>query len=49
MEPPGGNAFQATPLSNGQSFVFEPNVRGTWQYHCEIHPAQMANAKINVE
>ncbi len=48
QEPPGGNAFSSTPLSNGESFVFEPNVTGTWVYHCEVHPTQMRGATITV-
>ena len=28
--------------------MFEPNVTGTWVYHCEVHPAQMQGATITV-
>ncbi len=46
--PAGGNAFNSPLLSNGESFVFEPNVTGTWVYHCEVHPNDMAGATITV-
>ena len=46
--PAGGNAFSSGLLSNGESFVFEPNVTGTWVYFCQVHPAQMRGATITV-
>ena len=46
--PAGGNAFNSPLLSNGESFVFEPNVMGTWVYHCAVHPNDMAGATITV-
>ncbi len=46
--PAGGNTLDSGLLSNGESFVFEPNVRGTWVYHCEVHPIDMAGATITV-
>lgn len=48
-EPAGGIAFDSGLLSNAETFVFEPNVVGTWVYFCEVHPAQMAGATIVVE
>ncbi|MEJ2336562.1 MAG: hypothetical protein P8Y10_14090 [Gemmatimonadales bacterium] len=48
-EPAGGTAFDSGLLSNAETFVFEPNVVGTWVYFCEVHPAQMAGATIVVE
>lgn len=44
--PQGGNAFNSGLLSNGGTFVFEPNVRGTWVYRCEVHPTEMRDATI---
>lgn len=49
QEPDGGTAFDSGLLSNGETFVFEPNVVGTWVYFCEVHPAQMAGATIVVQ
>ncbi len=46
--PQGGNSFDSGLLSNGGTFVFEPNVRGTWVYHREVHPAEMRDATIVV-
>ena len=47
-EPAGGNSFHRT-LQNEESFVFMPNVRGTWTFRCEIHPAVMRDARIIVQ
>ena len=46
--PQGGDSFDSGLLSNGGTFVFEPNVRGTWVYRCDVHPAQMKDATIVV-
>ena len=46
--PDGGDAFDSGLLGTNESFVFTPNVAGTWVYHCEVHPAQMAGATITV-
>ena len=48
-EPDGGDEFDSDLLSNGETFVFTPNVRGTWTYFCEVHPNQMQGATIVVE
>ena len=47
--PGGGNAFDSGLLSNAGTFIFEPNVRGTWVYFCEVHPNDMVGATIVVE
>ena len=47
--PGGGNEFDSDLLSNGETFVFTPNVRGTWTYFCEVHPSQMTGATIIVQ
>ena len=47
-EPEGGDPFHRT-LPNDESFVFMPNVRGTWTFRCEIHPAVMRDATIVVQ
>jgi len=49
QEPDGGNEFDSNLLSNGETFIFEPNVRGTWVYFCEVHPNDMVGATIVVE
>jgi plastocyanin len=46
--PAGGNAFDSGLLSLNETFVFTPNVTGTWVYHCEVHPTQMDGATITV-
>jgi plastocyanin len=48
-EPDGGDEFDSDLLNNGETFVFIPNVRGTWTYFCEVHPSQMTGATIVVE
>ncbi len=47
-EPAGGNAFDSELLNTDDRFVFTPNVSGTWVYHCEVHPIDMAGATITV-
>jgi plastocyanin len=49
QEPDGGNEFDSDLLSNGETFIFEPNVTGTWVYFCEVHPNQMVGATIVVQ
>ena len=46
--PAGGDTFDSGLLSTNETFVFTPNVTGTWVYHCEVHPADMAGATIDV-
>jgi plastocyanin len=46
--PQGGDPFDSGLLSNDGTSVFEPNIRGTWVYHCEVHPSEMAGATITV-
>ena len=48
-EPAGGSAFDSGLMTNGVTFRFAPGVVGTWEYFCEVHPAQMAGATITVE
>ncbi len=47
-EPAGGNAFDIGLLNTNDTFVFTPNVMGTWVYHCEVHPNDMTGATITV-
>ena len=47
--PSGGASFDSNLLMQGQSFVFLPNVRGTWTYLCEVHPSLMVGATITVQ
>ena len=46
--PANGNAFDSDLPGNGDTAVFQPNVTGTWVYHCEVHPTQMQGATIIV-
>jgi adhesin/invasin len=47
--PTGGSSFDSGLLSQGGSFTFVPDARGEWVYFCEVHPAQMADARITVQ
>jgi plastocyanin len=47
--PAGGDSFDSGLLSTDESFVFTPNVTGTWTYFCEVHPSQMQGATIVVQ
>ena len=47
--PQGGSIFDSGLLGQGGTFTFVPNARGTWVYFCELHPVQMADARIVVE
>lgn len=47
-EPAGGAAFDSGVLNPGDTFQFAPQVAGTWTFFCEIHPAIMVDATINV-
>jgi plastocyanin len=47
--PAGGASFDSGLLSLSQTFTFVPGTRGEWVYFCEVHPAQMSNARITVE
>ncbi len=46
--PAGGASFDSSLLGTGGSFSFTPAVVGTWVYFCEVHPAQMRDARITV-
>ncbi|UCC84584.1 MAG: Ig-like domain-containing protein [Gemmatimonadota bacterium] len=46
--PAGGASFDSGLLGNSGSFSFTPAVAGTWIYFCEVHPAQMRDARITV-
>ena len=46
--PAGGDAFDSGLLSTNDTFVFTPNVAGTWVYFCEVHPTDMFGATITV-
>lgn len=48
-EPAGGVGFDSPFLNQGQTFVFEPAVTGTWVYFCRVHPATMVDAMITVQ
>ncbi len=48
-QPAGGVAFDSPFLNQGQTFVFEPAVTGTWVYFCRVHPATMVGATITVQ
>lgn len=47
--PVGGDSFDSGLLVTDATFVFEPNVKGTWIYRCEVHPGDMFDAKIIVQ
>ena len=49
QEPTGGTPFDTGFLSQGQEDSVVPDVRGEWVYFCEVHPAQMVNARITVQ
>jgi plastocyanin len=49
VEPPGGAAFDSGLMGFGQRFRFVPNVAGTWEYFCEVHPAIMLGATITAQ
>lgn len=49
VEPENGQPFDSGQMAQGATYVFTPNVRGQWVYHCENHPASMTNAQVNVE
>ena len=48
-EPAGGVGFDSSFLNQGQAFVFQPAVTGTWVYFCRVHPTTMVNARITVQ
>lgn len=47
--PSGGSSFDSGLLSQGESYTVVPDARGEWVYHCEVHPVQMADARITVQ
>ncbi len=47
--PTGGSSFDSGFLNQGEQFTVVPDVRGLWVYFCEVHPVQMADARITVE
>lgn len=47
--PTGGLPFDSGLMANGDTFRFVPAVRGLWVYFCEVHPVQMADARLTVE
>ncbi len=49
IEPAGGAAFDSGLMPAGATFRFAPGVVGTWEYFCQVHPAQMAGATITVQ
>lgn len=48
--PDGAKPFSGYIASraDGGEFVFEPRVKGTWDYVCQIHPELMSNGRIVV-
>lgn len=48
--PDGAKPFNAHIASraDGGEFVFEPRVKGTWDYICQFHPQLMSNGRIVV-
>jgi plastocyanin len=46
--PGGGSSFDSGLMGNSATFSFTPAVTGTWVYFCEVHPAQMRDARITV-
>lgn len=49
QEPAGGSTFDSGLLNQNGEFEFVPDVRGVWEYFCEVHPVLMAGARITVE
>lgn len=49
IEPVDGAAFDSGLMANGATFRFAPDVVGTWEYFCEVHPTLMAGATITVQ
>jgi plastocyanin len=49
VEPAGGSAFDSGLMGNGATFRFVPDVAGTWEYLCEVHPAIMVGATITAQ
>ncbi len=47
--PAGGSAFDSGTMSNGATFRFAPDVAGTWEYLCLVHPLIMLGATITVQ
>ena len=48
QEPAGGDVIDSPFLNTNETFVFTPNVTGTWVYFCQVHPNDMAGATITV-
>lgn len=46
--PAGGTPFDSGFLSEGDDFEVVPDARGVWVYFCEVHPVDMADARITV-
>lgn len=48
--PDGAKPFNGYIASraDGGEFVFEPRVKGTWDYICQFHPQLMSNGRIVV-
>ncbi len=49
IQPAGGAAFDSGLMSNGATFRFAPDVVGTWEYLCLVHPLIMLGATITVQ
>jgi len=47
--PAGGTAFDSGLMGNGETFRFVPDVAGTWEYLCEVHPLIMLGATITAQ
>jgi len=49
IEPAGGTAFASGLMGTNARFRFVPNVVGTWEYFCEVHPSDMLGATITAQ
>jgi len=49
IEPAGGSTFDSGLMANGATFRFAPDVAGTWEYLCLVHPLIMLGATITVQ
>lgn len=47
--PAGGAAFDSGLLGTGDTFRFVPDVAGTWEYLCQVHPLIMQGATITAQ
>ena len=45
----GGAAFDSGLLGIGDTFRFVPDVAGTWEYLCQVHPLIMQGATITAQ